>query len=115
MAGLVPAIHALLVRPKTWMPGTRPGMTASERRWIDERAPPRRRRTAAEGIFLHGGQSRLGAAAARQISGGSSGLRRDPDLVARAGAGGRLDAAEGDRIRRGLSRHGLYPRARGRD
>jgi hypothetical protein len=28
MAGLVPAIHALLVdRAKTWMPGTRPGMT----------------------------------------------------------------------------------------
>jgi hypothetical protein len=26
MAGLVPAIRALLV-PKTWMPGTRPGMT----------------------------------------------------------------------------------------
>jgi hypothetical protein len=25
MAGLVPAIHALLI--KTWMPGTRPGMT----------------------------------------------------------------------------------------
>jgi hypothetical protein len=30
MAGLVPAIHALLhvVQSKTWMPGTRPGMTA---------------------------------------------------------------------------------------
>src|SRR5436305_12006563 len=30
MAGLVPAIHALLVAQslKTWMPGTRPGMTA---------------------------------------------------------------------------------------
>jgi hypothetical protein len=27
MAGLVPAIHALLGEPKTWMPGTRPGMT----------------------------------------------------------------------------------------
>jgi hypothetical protein len=27
MAGLVPAIHALLVEEKTWMPGTRPGMT----------------------------------------------------------------------------------------
>jgi hypothetical protein len=25
MTGLVPAIHALLI--KTWMPGTRPGMT----------------------------------------------------------------------------------------
>jgi hypothetical protein len=29
MAGLVPAIHALLSRNrKTWMPGTSPGMTA---------------------------------------------------------------------------------------
>ena len=29
MVGLVPAIHALLaLLPKTWMPGTRPGMTA---------------------------------------------------------------------------------------
>src|SRR6516165_6281157 len=28
MAGLVPAIHVLLVAPKTLMPGTRPGMTA---------------------------------------------------------------------------------------
>jgi len=29
MAGLVPAIHALLGKgSKTWMPGTRPGMTA---------------------------------------------------------------------------------------
>src|SRR5216684_7690396 len=27
MAGLVPAIHALLAQGKTWMPGTRPGMT----------------------------------------------------------------------------------------
>jgi hypothetical protein len=31
MAGLVPAIHVLLADSirKTWMPGTRPGMTAS--------------------------------------------------------------------------------------
>jgi hypothetical protein len=28
MAGLVPAIHGLLVAEKTWMPGTSPGMTA---------------------------------------------------------------------------------------
>jgi hypothetical protein len=29
MAGLVPAIHVFLITPlKTWMPGTRPGMTA---------------------------------------------------------------------------------------
>jgi len=31
MAGLVPAIHVLLAarkRRKTWMPGTRPGMTS---------------------------------------------------------------------------------------
>ena len=27
MAELVPAIHVLLERRKTWMPGTRPGMT----------------------------------------------------------------------------------------
>src|ERR1017187_7846539 len=27
MAGLVPAIHALLAEGKAWMPGTRPGMT----------------------------------------------------------------------------------------
>ncbi len=27
MAGLVPAIHALVSWLKTWMPGTRPGMT----------------------------------------------------------------------------------------
>jgi hypothetical protein len=27
MAGLVPAIHDFLVEAKTWMPGTRPGMT----------------------------------------------------------------------------------------
>ena len=31
MAGLVPAIHVFLALPeaKTWMPGTRPGMTTS--------------------------------------------------------------------------------------
>jgi hypothetical protein len=29
MAGLVPAIHALPTDGKTWMPGTRPGMTKS--------------------------------------------------------------------------------------
>jgi hypothetical protein len=29
MAGLVPAIHVFLgVETKTWMPGTRPGMTS---------------------------------------------------------------------------------------
>jgi hypothetical protein len=27
MAGLVPAIHVLVRTRKTWMPGTRPGMT----------------------------------------------------------------------------------------
>jgi hypothetical protein len=27
MAGLVPAIHVFAARRKTWMPGTRPGMT----------------------------------------------------------------------------------------
>jgi hypothetical protein len=31
MAGLVPAIHDFSsVSPKTWMPGTRPGMTQFE-------------------------------------------------------------------------------------
>jgi hypothetical protein len=30
MAGLVPAIHVFLRGPKTWMPGTRPGMTTSK-------------------------------------------------------------------------------------
>ena len=31
MAGLVPAIHVFIVpvHPKTWMPGTGPGMTES--------------------------------------------------------------------------------------
>jgi len=27
MAGLVPAIHVFSLRRKSWMPGTRPGMT----------------------------------------------------------------------------------------
>jgi hypothetical protein len=27
MAGLVPAIHVFAAASKTWMPGTRPGMT----------------------------------------------------------------------------------------
>src|SRR5205814_1602189 len=31
MAGLVPAIHAQSASPKTWMPGTRPGMTFDHR------------------------------------------------------------------------------------
>ena len=51
MAGLVPAIHVfsvLLHVMKTWMPGTRPGMTSVveirplatlSRRWGDVRAP----------------------------------------------------------------------------
>jgi hypothetical protein len=30
MAGLVPAIHALLFAGKAWMPGTRPGMTVEQ-------------------------------------------------------------------------------------
>jgi hypothetical protein len=29
MAGLDPAIHVFLSSSKTWMPGTRPGMTSS--------------------------------------------------------------------------------------
>ena len=33
MAGLVPAIHVFCFADnKTWMPGTRPGMTAEDRR-----------------------------------------------------------------------------------
>jgi hypothetical protein len=31
MAGLVPAIHVFFADPKTWMPGTRPGMTKEGR------------------------------------------------------------------------------------
>src|SRR5690348_11945252 len=31
MAGLVPAIHVLFAKRKTWMPGTRPGMTTHYR------------------------------------------------------------------------------------
>jgi hypothetical protein len=27
MAGLVPAVHVLALYQRTWMPGTRPGMT----------------------------------------------------------------------------------------
>jgi hypothetical protein len=30
MAGLVPAIHVLLREAKTWVPGTRPGMTKGD-------------------------------------------------------------------------------------
>jgi hypothetical protein len=30
MAGLVPAIHVLIAAKKTWMPGTRPGMTKEQ-------------------------------------------------------------------------------------
>jgi hypothetical protein len=36
MAGLVPAIHVLLVASKTWMPGTRPGMTAGRTALCDD-------------------------------------------------------------------------------
>src|SRR5438876_591957 len=37
MAGLVPAIHVLLAANlKTWMPGTRPGMTAESPRSPDQ-------------------------------------------------------------------------------
>jgi hypothetical protein len=34
MAGLVPAIHVLAIsqRRKAWMPGTRPGMTAEQKK-----------------------------------------------------------------------------------
>ena len=39
MAGLVPAIHVLSVSvPKTWMPGTRPGMTRCAIRHPEVRA-----------------------------------------------------------------------------
>jgi hypothetical protein len=41
MAGLVPAIHALLAaRNKSWMPGTRPGMTLRAWKWIKSRDTP---------------------------------------------------------------------------
>src|SRR5712691_3353315 len=49
MAGLVPAIHALVSARKTWMPGTRPGMTSQTLRplallllkpgFLEERGP----------------------------------------------------------------------------
>src|SRR5712692_9557689 len=77
--------------------------------------PPRPARASAEGIFLHGGESQLGQGPDRQISRRPAGLRDHPAVVARAGAGGRLAAAEGDRARRRPSRHAEDPRARGRD
>jgi hypothetical protein len=30
MAGVVPVIHVLMIRRKTWMPGIKPGMTKME-------------------------------------------------------------------------------------
>jgi hypothetical protein len=32
MAGLVPAIHVFTCKRKSWMPGTRPGMTEKRER-----------------------------------------------------------------------------------
>src|SRR6266540_995942 len=40
MAGLVPAIHVLLAARTTWMSGTRPGMTESDRALLPK-APAR--------------------------------------------------------------------------
>jgi hypothetical protein len=37
MAGLVPAIHVFVAAGKTWMPGTRPGMTVEKDAAIIER------------------------------------------------------------------------------
>src|SRR5690349_3648792 len=45
MAGLVPAIHVLPRHPKTWMPGTRPGMT-------QEKPSPELERDKLEGVAL---------------------------------------------------------------
>jgi hypothetical protein len=38
MAGLVPAIHVFLqlLQSKTWMPGTRPGMTSYSQSFVSE-------------------------------------------------------------------------------
>ena len=79
------------------------------------RAPPRPRRRSAEGVFLHGGESRLGQEPDREISGRPRRLRGAAGAVAGAGAGRRLAAAEGDRMRRRSAGHGEDPRARGRD
>src|SRR6266478_5037933 len=79
------------------------------------RPPPRPTRTAARELRLHAGESRLGEAGDRQISGGPAGLGGDPDPVAGPGAVRRLDAARGDRTRRGYARHGADPGARSRD
>jgi hypothetical protein len=38
MAGLDPAIHALLPRTKTWMPATSAGMTANVRHILENAA-----------------------------------------------------------------------------
>src|SRR5258708_33210644 len=59
----------------------------------DVRPPPRPSRTAARELRLHAGESRLGEAGDRQISGGPAGLGRDPDPLACPGAARRLDAA----------------------
>src|SRR5712691_5737916 len=51
MAGLVPAIHVFcLVRRKTWMPGTRPGMT---NKWLMHLPARRPEGRAAEHAELH--------------------------------------------------------------
>jgi hypothetical protein len=39
MAGLVPAIHGFLDLKKTWMPGTRPGMTMTSVKMARNKAP----------------------------------------------------------------------------
>ena len=53
MAGLVPAIHDFL---KTWMPGTRPGMTIVHVGWAErlvrQSAPARRRKRNPRGLSL---------------------------------------------------------------
>ena len=59
MAGLVPAIHDLLGIRKTWMPGTRPGMTTD--RWPPPVNPSRRH------VFLRVWGTRLVLAAVEQL------------------------------------------------
>src|SRR5262249_43019872 len=54
MAGLVPAIHALFATRKTWMPGTRPGMTAEYRESLSSCVPAARLRR-----LLHVAQDRV--------------------------------------------------------
>ena len=90
----------------TSRPSSARSTSCSGRSTANGRPPSRPARAAAEGIRLHGGESRLGEGPDRQISGRPTGLGGHPAAVARAGAVGRLAAAEGDRARRRDARDG---------